>query len=159
MARKRNYRGAQFNQSVTIVEQAGAVIEDARNLIMKYDDNGNVIPATAGTDIPVGIALIETGCNDISGQTSGKVEAGDNVDIIIKDIGVVIAGDTIKKGQEIAAGADGLAVAAAGGDYVLGIALDNAAANDYLPVQIAKYQKNSGPSASGEQMTEEDGEF
>lgn len=142
MARKRNYRGAQFNQSLTIVEQAGAAIEDVRNLIMKYDDNGNVVPATAGTDIPVGIALIETGYNDITGKTSGYVAAGDNVDILIKDRGVCLAGAAIKKGQEVAAGADGLAAVAAAGDYVLGFALGNANEGDYLEVQISKYQKN-----------------
>lgn len=142
MARKRNYRGAQFNQSLTIVEQAGANIEDVRNLIMKYDDNGNVVPATAGSDIPVGIALIETGCNDITGQTSGKVVTGDNVDILIKDRGVCLAGAAIMKGQEVAAGANGLAAPAAAGNYVLGFALGNANEGDYLEVQIAKYQKN-----------------
>lgn len=141
MARKRNYRGAQFNQSATIVELAGAAIEDVRNLIMKYDGNGDVVPATAGTDIPVGIALIETGLNDITGQNSGKVEIGDNVDILIKDRGVCLAGVAIKKGQEVAAGADGLAAVAASGNYVLGIALSNAEVGDYLEVQIAKYQK------------------
>ncbi len=142
MARKRNYRGAQFNQSLTIVEQAGAVIEDVRNLIMKYDENGKVIPATAGTDIPVGIALIETGYNDITGQTSGRVEADDNVDILIKDRGVVLSGATIKKGQEVAAGANGMAAVAVSGNYVLGFALGDAAEGEYLEVQISKYQKN-----------------
>lgn len=142
MARKRNYRGVQFNQSPTIVELAGAKIEDVRNLIMKYDGNGNVVLATAGTDIPVGIALIETGYNDITGQTSGMVEVGDNVDILIKDRGVVLAGATIKKGQEVAAGANGMAAVAASGNYVLGIALGNANEGEYLEVQIAKYQKN-----------------
>ena len=142
MARKRNYRGAQFNQSVTIVEQAGAEIEDVRNLIMKYDDNGNVVAATAGTDIPVGIALIETGYNDITGKEAGKVKVGDNVDILIKDRGVCLAGAAIKKGQEVAAGAGGLAAPAAASDYVLGFALGNANEGDYLEVQIAKYQKN-----------------
>ena len=141
MARKRNYRGAQFNQSLTIVEKAGAAIEDVRNLIMKFDDNGDVVLATAGTDIPVGIALIETGFNDITGKTSGGVEVGDFVDIIIKDRGVVLAGGTIKKGQEVAAGADGMAVAAESGNYVLGFALRNAEAGEYLEVQISKYQK------------------
>ena len=140
MARK-NYRGVQINQSPTIVEQAGAVIEDVRNLIMKYDDNGNVVLATAGTDIPVGIALIETGFNDISGAEAGKVVVGENVDILVKDMGVVLAGATIKKGQEIAAGADGKAAVAASGNYVLGVALDNAEAGEYLNIQITKYQK------------------
>lgn len=142
MAANRNYNGVQINQSVTIVAEAGADIVDVRNRIMKFDDNGNVVLATAGTDIPVGIALIEAGINDISGKDSGKVDAGDDVDIQIKDIGVVLAGATIKKGQEIAAGADGLAAPAATGNYVLGYALANADSNQYLAVQIAKYQKN-----------------
>ena len=157
MARKRNYRGAQFNQSISIAEKAGAAIEDVRNLIMKYDDNGDVVPATAGTDIPIGVATIESGFNDITGQTSGKVEVGDQVDILIKDRVVVLAGGTIKKGKEVAAGADGLAVAAAGGDYVLGFALRNAEAGEYLEIQISKYQKAADPTVSGEQMTEEEG--
>lgn len=141
MARKRNYRGAQFNQSISIAEMAGAAIEDVRNLIMKYDDNGDVVPATAGTDIPLGVATIESGYNDITGQTSGKVEVGDQVDILIKDRVVVLAGAAIKKGQEVAAGANGMAAVAASGNYVLGIALGNAEEGNYLEIQIAKYQK------------------
>ena len=137
----KNYNGVQINPSPTIVEKAGADIADCRNRIMKFDDNGNVVLAAAGTDIPVGIAIIEAGYNDISGVESGKVKAGDDVDILIKEMGVVLAGASIKKGQEVAAGADGLAAVAAAGNYVLGIALDNAEANEYLPVQIAKYQK------------------
>lgn len=140
MARK-NYHGVQINQSPTIVEKAGAAIDDVRNLIMKYDSNGDVVLATAGTDIPVGIALIEAGYNDISGVEAGKVAVGDNVDILVKDMGVVLAGATIKKGQEIAAGADGKAAVAASGNYVLGVALDNAEAGEYLNIQIAKYKK------------------
>ena len=142
MARKRNYRGAQFNQSISIVELAGAAIEDVRNLIMKYDDNGDVVLATAGTDIPIGVATIESGYNDITGQTSGKVEVGDQVDILIKDRVVVLAGAAIKKGQEVAAGANGMAAVAEAGNYVLGFALRNAEAGEYLEIQISKYQKN-----------------
>ena len=138
---KRNFNGVQINPSPTIVEKAGADIADCRNRIMKYDENGNVVLATAGADIPMGIALIEAGYNDITGVESGKVVAGDDVDILIKDMGVVIAGAEIKKGQEVAAGADGLAAVAASGDYVLGIAITNAAADGFLRVQIAKYQK------------------
>ena len=137
----KNYNGVQFNQSPTIIEKAGADITDVRNRIVKFDENGNVVLATAGTDLPVGIAIIEAGYNDISGAESGKVKAGEEVDILVKDIGVVLAGASIKKGQEVAAGANGLAAVAASGNYVLGIALDNAEANDFLSVQIAKYKK------------------
>lgn len=137
----KNYNGVQINPTPTIVEKAGAEIADVRNRIVKFDASGNVVLATAGTDLPVGIAIIEAGYNDISGVTSGKVTAGDPVDILVKDMGVVLAGATIKKGAEVAAGADGKAATAAAGNYVLGIALDNAVAGDFLPVQIAKYQK------------------
>lgn len=140
--KKRNYRGAQFNQSISIAEMAGAAIEDVRNLIMKYDGNGNVVLATAGTDIPIGVATIESGYNDINGKEAGKVEVGDQIDILIKDRVVVLTGAAIKKGQEVAAGADGMAVVAASGNYVLGFALGNAEAGEYLEVQISKYQKS-----------------
>lgn len=146
MARK-NYYGAQFNQSPTIVEKAGADIDDVRNLIMKFDENGDVVLATAGADMPVGIALIEAGYNDISGKESGKVVKGDDVDILVKDRGVCIAGAAIKKGQEVAAGADGKAAVAAAGDYVLGVAMDSAEAGEYLTVQITKYQKGAAAAA------------
>lgn len=146
----KNYNGVQINPSATIVEKAGVEIADVRNRIMKFDENGNVVLAAAGTDIPVGVAIIEAGYNDISGVESGKVKPGDRVDILIKEIGVVLAGGTIKKGQEVAAGADGLAAAAAAGDYVLGFALDNAEAGEFLEIQIAKYQKAGAASAAAE---------
>jgi hypothetical protein len=138
----RNFNGTQINQSVTIVETAGKEIADVRNRIVTYDGDGNVILATAGTSIPVGIAIIEAGINDISGAESGKVEAGGDVDIQIKDIGYVLAGDAIAKGQEVTAGADGLAVPAKSGEYVVGIALRSVAKDGYCRVQISKYQKN-----------------
>lgn len=136
----KNYNGAQHMSSATIVEMAGVDINDCRNRIMKYDGNGKVVLATAGTDLPIGIAIIEAGYNDISGVESGKVKAGERIDILIKDMGVVLAGASIKKGQAVAAGANGLAAVAADGNYVLGIALENAEANEYLPVLIAKYK-------------------
>ena len=138
----KNFNGVQINQSVTIVEKAGAAITDVRNLIMKYDESGTVVPATAGTDYPLGIAIIEAGYNDVTGDESGKVAAGDDVDIQVKDIGYVIAGGTITKGAEVAAGENGKAAAAASGDIVLGIALSAASAGEYVRVLIDRYQKS-----------------
>ena len=158
MATKRNYNGVQINPSPTIVEKAGADIADVRNRIMKYDENGCVVLAAAGSDMPVGVAIIEAGYNDITGFESGKAMPGDDIDIVIKEMTVVLTGAAIKKGQEVAAGADGLAVPAVGGNYVIGIALDNAETDEYLSIQIAKYYK-PGPTVSTEQMEEEEGEF
>lgn len=141
MAANKNFNGVQINQSVTIVEQAGAAIEDCRNRILVYDDSGNVVLATDGKKPFVGIALIESGLNDISGKESGSVAEGDDVDIQIKDIGYILSGAEIKKGSEVTAGANGLAATAAEGDYVVGIALSEVNANEYCRVQISKYQK------------------
>lgn len=142
----RNFNGVQINQSVTIVEQAGEKIADCRNRLMTYDTNGNVILAADGTKPIVGIALIESGLNDISGRDSGMVEADGDVDIQIKDIGYVLAGAEITKGAEITACEGGLAAPAQAGNYVAGIALASAEENDYCRVQIAKYQKGSDAS-------------
>lgn len=81
----KNFNGTQINNSATIVEKAGAAITDCRNKILKYDENGDVVLATSGKDIPIGVALIEAGCNDITGAESGKVSVGDDVDILVKD--------------------------------------------------------------------------
>ena len=138
---RRNFHGVQINATQTIVRPSGADIEDVRNRIMKYDENGNFVLATAGTDFPIGIAIIEAGYNDISGAESGKVKAGEDVTVQIKDIGFVIAGAEIKEGQEVTAGADGKAVVAADGNYVLGIALNSVVAGGYCEVQCLKYKK------------------
>ena len=136
----RNFNGVQINQSVTIVEQAGAAIEDVRNRIMAYDKDGNVVLAADGSTVLIGVALIEAGVNDISGVESGKVNVGDDVDIQIKDIGYILAGGEVAKGNEVTA-SNGLAVKAESGNYVVGIALSTVAKDDYCRVQIAKYQK------------------
>lgn len=138
----KNFNGTQINQSVTIVEKAGAEIADVRNRIVKYDASGDVVLAAAGTDIPLGVAIIEAGYNDITGAESGKVAKGDNVDIQIKDIGFVLAGAEITKGKEVAAGADGKAAVATTGDYVIGVALNSVSADGYCKIQFTKYQKN-----------------
>lgn len=138
---RRNFHGLQINSTPTIVRKAGAAIDDVRNLIMKYDENGDFVLASAGTDIPVGVAIIEAGYNDITGVESGKVPKGEDVTVQIKDIGYVIAGAEIKEGQEVTCGAGGKAAVASEGNYVLGIALNSVSAGGYCEIQITKYKK------------------
>lgn len=141
----KNVNGTLINQSATIVEKAGADITDVRNKLLKYDASGNVVLATSGAAPLVGIAIIEAGANDISGNDSGKVLTGEDVDVQIKDIGYVIASAAISKGAEVTATTGGLAKTATTGEHVIGIALSAAtAANDYVRVQITKYQKADG---------------
>lgn len=145
---KRNFNGVQISQSVTIVEKAGEEIADGRNRIMVYDDNGAVVLAKDASKPAVGISLIESGFNDVSGRDAGFVAAGEDVDIQIKDIGCVLAGAEIAKGAEVAAGEKGLAKPAEAGEYVAGIALSAAGKDEYVRIQIMKYQKNSDDNVS-----------
>lgn len=135
-----NYIGTQINQSPTIVEKAGAEIEDARCKIAKYDSNGDVVLAKAG-EVAVGITIIEDGANDITGKESGKVAKGEDVTVQIKDIGFVKAGGEITKGAELASDANGCAVVATAGNFVIGIAKTAAKAGEYCHIIINKYQK------------------
>ena len=139
----KNINGALFNQTPTIVGQAAAKINDVRCRVLKFDANGNLALATAGTDIPVGIALIEEGANDITGAESGKVEAGDDVTVLIKDIGFALAGADITKGQELTASTGGTVVPASAGNYVIGFALATVESGGIVKIQLAKYQKNA----------------
>ena len=136
-----NFNGTMINQSVTIAEKAGADIADVRNLILKYDEDGNVVIAANGTAPLLGLSIIEGGYNDISGAESGKVKKGDDLEIQIKDIGYAIASAEIKKGQEATAATGGKAAVAKAGEYVIGVALNSVSAGGYSRIQIAKYQK------------------
>lgn len=138
----RNFNGTLINQSATIVEKAGADVADCRNLIFVYDNDGNVVPATGGSKPIVGVALIEEGYNDITGAEAGKLDEGDDVSLQIKDIGYILAGGTIAKGAEVTSDANGCAVTAQTGNYVVGIALSAATKDSFCRVQISKYQKN-----------------
>ena len=55
----KNYNGTQISQSVTVSEVAGATVEDCRNKIFVYDENGKAILATGGTKPFIGVALID----------------------------------------------------------------------------------------------------
>ena len=136
-----NFNGTMINQSVTIAEKVGADIADVRNLILKYDEDGNVVIAANGTAPLLGLSIIEGGYNDISGAESGKVKKGDDLEIQIKDIGYAIASAEIKKGQEVTATTGGKAAVAKAGEYVIGVALNSVSAGGYSRIQIAKYQK------------------
>ena len=136
----KNFNGTQINQSPTISEKAGADVADIRNLILKYDTDGNVVVAADGTAPLLGVSIIEGGYN-ISGVEAGMVKKGEDVDILIKDIGFVIASAEIKKGQEVTATTGGKAAVAAAGDYVIGVALNNVSAGGYSRLQLSKYQK------------------
>lgn len=122
------YFGTSINESPTVVFPAGEKLEAARGIALAIKDGAVVKPA-AGANV-IGISLIET---------DEVVEQGDDVDIQIKDIGKWAAGEEITAGTELATNADGKAVAAKAGDFIVAVALSNAASEGtWIKVQIIK---------------------
>ncbi len=122
------YFGSSINDSPTIVLPAGDKLENARGIALAVKDGAAVKPE-AGAHV-MGISLIET---------DETVEKGMDVDIQVKDIGKWTAGEEITIGTELAADAEGRAVAAKAGDFIMGVALSNASgAGTWVKVQIIK---------------------
>ena len=123
-----DYIGTSINESPTIVLPAGEKLEGARGIALAIKDGAVVKPA-AGAHV-IGLALIET---------DETVEKGADVDIQVKDIGKWVAGEEITVGMELAADADGKAVAAQAGNFIVGVALSSAEkAGTWIRVQIIK---------------------
>ena len=122
------YFGSSINDSPTIVLSAGDKLENARGIALAVKD-GVAVKPEAGAHV-IEISLIET---------DETVEKGMDVDIQVKDIGKWTAGEEITIGTELAADAEGRAVAAKAGDFILGVALSNASeAGTWIKVQIIK---------------------
>lgn len=131
------YLATSINESPVITEKAGAAIADPRGKGLKYSSGNVVLCSTAGEAV-LGIGIMT---NDET------VASGADVDIQIKDIGLVKAGAAIAKGAELAVNASGLFVAATAGQYVAAIALEAAsAANVYIKARLTGYQKNAASS-------------
>ena len=107
---------------------AKVALTNARYLALVVD-GGKVKLPSAGANV-IGIAI---------GETDDAVAADADVDIQIKEIGKWVAGGAISVGAELATDANGKAVTATSGDFIVGIALTAAtAAGDLVQVQITK---------------------
>lgn len=122
----------QINNSATIVDKATAEITDVRCKAVKFDENGGVVLCSVVGEAAVGIAIIT------AGDTEGKVLAGGDVDIQVKDIGLARAGATIKKGAELTTDANGCVVTATTGNFIIGTALEDGNAAKFVKIQINK---------------------
>lgn len=128
----KTYLTNQINSSPTISERAGSDIEDVKGLLLKYDNNGNVVPASVAGEMVLGMGII---------TNAEHITSGEDVDVQVKDIGLVKAGGTIKKGFEVMTDAKGKAITAIDGKFVIGVALEAAADGQFFYIQITKYYK------------------
>lgn len=122
------FNGTTINPSPTIALTAGAEIKGGPFTAVAISD-GAAVQATDAL-VPVGITIAET---------SEDVKAGDVLTAQIKDIGVWKGGAEFKAGDPLASDANGLAVKAAAGKFILGYALEDCAAKGQpVRVQITK---------------------
>lgn len=121
--------GSAINESpVIVLEAKEAIAGGARAIAMAVDGGKAALPSRGAAVI--GITVMET---------DEALEAGEDVEIQIKDIGKWVAGEAVAIGDELTADAAGKAVKASGGDFIVGYALTAAtAAGSLVQVQITK---------------------
>lgn len=124
------YFGTSINESNVISAKAGAAITGGAMLAAAMGATGTVgVVSTAGA-VPVGLLIAET---------EDSVAAGDDVTVQVKDIGLWTVGAAVDAGALLMSDANGKAVAATAGKFVLAQALEAAtAAGQVIHVQIIK---------------------
>jgi hypothetical protein len=138
----KEYLNAFINNSPTVREKLGADIVNAPHKAVAYDENGNIVLATAGEGA-IGILLGDTRQEGAGGTPAAK--AGQEADVLIKHIGLLEAGGAIAKGAPVTINASGQGVTAAAGDFVFGFAFTAAsAAGELAQVQITRSGALSG---------------
>ena len=122
MDKKKVYQYTQINDTSTIAEAAGAALDDVLCRLVKYDASGNVVLCGAG-EAPLGVAII---------TNAAEHAIGEQVDIQIRDNGLIMAGAAFEKGAVLASDANGKAIKATSGKATIGIALEAAAGDGSL---------------------------
>lgn len=128
--------------------KAGGNIYPRRVVIYGADDD-TVVQATAGTDMVIGVSYIPDSEMDpipVGQARNPVVAAGDMLDVVFGGIAEVDFGGTITRGQRLTANADGKAVAATPGDYVVGIATVSGADGDLGSMLVALSQVDTPPT-------------
>lgn len=116
-----------INNSATIKEYAGAEIADPAHKAVMYDTDGNVVVATSG-DKAIGLVLSDT---------LDPVKKGGEVNVLIKYIGLGVAGAAIKKGDLLTVNGSGQLIPVTSGSFIFGRAFTAASATgEAVQVQI-----------------------
>lgn len=122
------YFGTSINESPTVILEAGAKLENVQGIALAITA-GKLAKPSAGANV-IGLSLFTNDEN---------VEAGGSLTVQVKDIGKWIAGEEITVGDELATNADGKAVKATEGAFIVGTALGAATkAGTVISVQLTK---------------------
>ncbi len=117
------------NETLVKAFKAGAAV--AKNTIVMFDADDQVVVATAVTDLPIGIAL------------EAAAASGDRIDVAVAGIAEIKAAGVIARGDYVvaAAGGEGVAgTAATAKQQAIGFAMLGVADNDIFPCLIARSQ-------------------
>lgn len=133
----KQYLTALINNSSTIREAAAVDIPNAAQKAVAFDQDGKLVLPAANGDPVIGVVL-----SDVSAYENGEnlvTKAGTDIDVLIRDIGLIEAGEAIAKGDLISVNTSGQAVKAAAGKFILGMAFTAAEnAGELIQIQITK---------------------
>lgn len=124
------FNGSIINQSPTSEFVTAAGLSGAAFTAVTLTENG--VKTSAADEMPIGILTAE---NEL------PIEAGEHVTVQTTGGSLWTAGEAIKAGDFLAAGASGVAVKAAAGKFIFAQALNNAAQGATAHVQIIRAGK------------------
>lgn len=123
-----SYFGTSINESPTIVLPAAEKIENAQAIALVIKEGGLAKPEAG--DMPIGLTLR---------AAEETYEAGDDVTVQVKDIGKWKAGEAVAVGDLLTTNAEGCAVKATSGNFIMAVALSATEnAGTMISVQIIK---------------------
>ena len=122
------FNGTVINDSATICAPVKTAIKTGPFTAVSLG-SGGAVPCN-DTLIPMGLTIAET---------PESLAVGEDVHVQVKDIGVWKSGAAFAAGDLLASDATGLAVKAAAGKFILGVALEDCSAKGQaVKVQITK---------------------
>lgn len=126
--------GYQFNQgfidsSPVMREVAGETLENACHKAVAFDDKGDVVLAETGL-LAVGLLMSDT---------AELVNLGDEVDVLVKDVGLLVSSESIPRGALVSI-AQGCGKVAVSGDVIFGRAMTASyGAGDVIQLRIGAF--------------------
>ena len=133
----KQYLTAFINNTATIRDAVAVDITDAPHKAVAYNSEGGLVLPAADGDPAVGVILSDAAAFDNGSALVTK--AGMEVDVLIKNIGLIEAGEAVAKGDLLTVNTAGCAKKAAAGNFILGVAMTAAdTAGELVQIQITK---------------------
>lgn len=126
------YQSHMINNTPTIVGEAGAAIDDVRCKGVKFNENGKIVLANTAGETIIGVAIL---------TNNSATAEGDDVDVQIRDNGILMVAADVAAGAELAVDASGTFVTATAGQFVAAVALEAGKAGQVVRAMMTRYTK------------------